>query len=106
MLENRIRKYLSINNMNKRDLANKIGVKESLLSRWLKDDKITASFLYKLVELWPDVDLNYLVKGEDNSEYKLEDNTLQVGEDNFQKHIRFHTNEIEKHLEEIKKLTL
>lgn len=106
MLGDRVKKYLDINGMNKRDLASKIEVKESLLSRWLNDDKITAAFLYKLLTIWPDIDLNYIVKGDAIEEYEIKDTTLQVAEGEMKKNeILFHTKQIEKHLKAIETLT-
>ena len=106
MLVDRIEKYLAINNMNKRDLASKIGVQESLLSKWLAGDKITAAFLYKLVDFWPDIDLNYIVKGDSVNEYEIIDTTAHVSEGGTIKNaeILYHTKQIEKHLEAINKL--
>lgn len=106
MLETKIRNILTLKGINKRDLAAKIKVQESLLSKWLSKDKITAAFLYKLIELWPDIDLNYLLKDESN-DYNIEDSISLVaepGENNTAAMIEFHTAEIERHSKEVRKL--
>lgn len=107
MLEVKIRNILTLKGMNKKDLAAKIEVQESLLSKWLSKDKITAAFLYKLIELWPELDLNYLLKDESN-DYIIEDSISLVaepGEKNTAAMINYHAEEIEKHTNALKKIT-
>lgn len=107
MLETKIRNILTLKGMNKKDLAAKIEVQESLLSKWLSKDKITAAFLYKLIELWPELDLNYLLKDESN-DYIIEDSISLVaepGENNTAAMINYHAEAIQKHTNQIKNLT-
>jgi hypothetical protein len=41
------------------------GYSESLISRYINSDKVSLHFLNKLLQYFPDVDVNYMIKDED-----------------------------------------
>ena len=110
MFNKRIKDYFEVKNMSNRDLALKLNVDEGLLSRWLNGEKISNSFLYRLVEHFPDVDLNYLIKEPKPIEYVLDEHSLNLSEEMLEESlsnnelIKFHLDKIENHMNEIKKL--
>lgn len=74
----KIKHILEVKGMNNRDLSNKINVQESLVSRWSRSEKVSMTFINHLVQVFPDIDLNYLLKDEKcNKVYEpLLDNNL------------------------------
>lgn len=46
----------------KRDIAKAIHTHEQVFGRWMKSDDLSVTFIERLTETFPDIDLNYLLK--------------------------------------------
>src|SRR5690554_1284097 len=66
----KIREFMEVRNLNKRDLANKLKKSESLISRWTNADKPSLEFITALSKVYPELDFNWLLK--DASGYEKE----------------------------------
>src|SRR5690606_9397618 len=60
---------MDIKGVNNRDLAIKFGVSEPLISKWINKDEPSLGFINHLVNIWPDIDLNYLMKNNQSENY-------------------------------------
>lgn len=59
----KIREYFNKKGMTNREISQTMeGYSESLISRYLNSDNLSATFLEKLVKYFPDIDFNYLLK--------------------------------------------
>lgn len=94
----KMKKIMDIKGLNNRDLSNKIGVNESLVSRWVNAENPSLTLINHLVQVFPDIDLNYLMKqeipgkiyqpvldenimGEDSNSYKKEKSPQEIIEE-------------------------
>lgn len=102
MYNTRIKNFFEIKGLSNKDIAIKIGVDEGQLSRWINADKISVGFLYRLIEHFPDIDLNYIIKEPKPIEYYLETPNTDVAEASKKDRVLFHTTKIEDHLSSIK----
>lgn len=104
----KIKQIMDIKGINNRDLANKIGVDESLISRWINKDEPSFGFINHLVKLYPDVDLNFLMKNEvEGKTYKplFEENVVYDDHSGYKNLKSNHelVEEIEQRLAQLKK---
>ncbi|MEC4113193.1 hypothetical protein [Myroides pelagicus] len=106
MLSERIKKYLAVKGLTSIDLALMLKVDESLLNTWLDTDKINDALLYKLIEAFPDIDLNFLIKGDDCTCTDSKQETSQEEEAKLAttSEIKYHLNQIELSTQAIKRL--
>ena len=58
----KIKRFMEVKNLNNRDLSNKLGKSEGLVSRWVNADKPSLEFLMSMTKVYPDFDLNYILK--------------------------------------------
>lgn len=56
----------------KRDIAKAISTNEQVLGRWLKSNDLSITFIERLTERFPDIDLNYLLKNNKEEEAVFE----------------------------------
>lgn len=107
MLRDRLKSYFDIKGVSNKDLANRLEVSEALISRWMNSERISITFLYNLVQQFPDIDLNYIVKENRVVNYEDLDSTMAsiaaegTGVDN---EIKYHLEQIELHTLQAKKL--
>lgn len=76
----KIKHIMEIKGINNKDLALKIGVNDSLISKWINKGEASLGFINHLVKIYPDIDLNYLMKDETtNVVYKplFEENIIE-----------------------------
>jgi len=52
----------------KRDIAKAINTNEQVLGRWLKSNDLSVTFIERLTDKFPDIDLNYLLKNNKENE--------------------------------------
>ncbi|MBW3519536.1 hypothetical protein [Flavobacterium sp. NKUCC04_CG] len=103
MYKYRIKAFFDAKGMNNRDIATKLEYNEGLVSRWMNADTISKSFLYLLLEHFPEIDLNYLLKGDEVIKYNNEDHLNLVKEKN-KMDINIHLNAIQQHTEKIQEI--
>jgi len=58
----KIKHFMEIKGLNNRDLSNKLGKSEGLVSRWVNAEKPSLEFLLTMAKVFPDFDLNYILK--------------------------------------------
>ncbi|MDO5972169.1 helix-turn-helix transcriptional regulator [Flavivirga aquimarina] len=60
------------------DLANKFGMNYTQLSQYVNGRKISMDFLYKIIEEFPEADLNWLLRDD-----YISDNSLKEGDEPY-----------------------
>lgn len=75
----KIKAFIKVKGLNNRDLSNKLGKAEALVSRWVNADKPSLEFLITMAKKFPDFDLNYILR-EKVSYPILDDIEMQVSE--------------------------
>ena len=58
----KIKSFLKVKGLNNRDLSNKLGKAEALVSRWVNAEKPSLEFLLSMAKTFPDFDLNYILR--------------------------------------------
>lgn len=82
----KIKRFLEVQGLSNRDLANKIGKAEALTSRWINAEKPSLEFLLTMTKFFPDFDLNYILKEKvtypylDNIEYEAAEERDSYGQ--------------------------
>lgn len=107
MLKDRLKSYFEIKGVSNRDLANKLKVSEALISRWMNSEKISITFLYNLVDHFPDIDLNYIVKENRVVVYEdFEDTSESIAAEGrgIENELKYHLEQIELHTLQSKKI--
>lgn len=79
--ENKLSKYFKANHITNRFLAEQTGYSESMVGRYLKDPNL--KFILKLIEFYPDIDLNHILKnGPEMEQLKMNEPNPYYGETN------------------------
>lgn len=64
----KIQEYFDNKGLNNRDISKIMdGYNESLVSRYLNSDNVSMTFVEKLIKYFPDIDLNYLLKDQNDT---------------------------------------
>lgn len=58
----KIKRFMDVKGLNQRDLANKLGKQEVLISRWVNAEKPSLEFMLSMSRVFPDFDLNYMLR--------------------------------------------
>lgn len=90
MFKEKIKDYFAGKGMSSKDVAEKMDANYSLVSRWMNEDKVSKAFLYLLVEHFPDIDLNLLIKEKSAVAYNIDSpiNMVHEKDDNIELHLQ------------------
>ena len=80
--EEKVNKIFTEKKTNKRKFAITVGLDYSGMNLKIKKNEISLQFIKGLIELYPDVNLNWILKDNKNNDYKLEDETILVVQEN------------------------
>lgn len=81
-INDRIDRFFKSKGLASADIARMMGVDRSYISRFRSNRAPNMEFFNKLVAIWPEVDMNYIIKGDKYESYPLGDTgvTNQVKE--------------------------
>lgn len=71
------------------------GYSESMISKYINSDNLSSTFIKKLIEYFPDIDMNYLIKEEDDL------NRVEESRTEYKKRSVVLVDEIKERLEEL-----
>ena len=81
-INDRIDRFFKSKDLANADVARMMGVHRSYISKFRTNRSPNMEFFTKLVEIWPEVDMNYIIKGGRYEDYPIGDTgvTTQVEE--------------------------
>lgn len=77
----KIKKFMEEKGLNNRELARKINKAESRVSIWSSAEKPSLEFVMSIVRVYPDFDLNYMLKDQAVSYPELDNIEKEAAED-------------------------
>ncbi|AGN89446.1 XRE family transcriptional regulator [Flavobacterium psychrophilum] len=93
----KIQEYFDKKGLSNRDVSVIMqGYSESMISKYINSDKLSTTFIKKLIEYFPDIDMNYLIK-DDHDLNRVEESRTE-----YKKRSVVLVDEIEERLNELK----
>lgn len=94
----KLKSFFKEKGMNNRQVSEIMeGYSESMISRYINSDKVSLHFLNKLIQYFPDIDINYMIR-EDNAVDEVAEQPSV-----YRKESALLIEEIMKNLEELKR---